>query len=68
LVVAYHAQHVVSELPKFFVGSCVNSKNIGGWLAEIVCRSRSSVRTVCGIMCRSQNNVWIGWGIEFGRV
>jgi len=25
-------------------------------------------RTVCGIMCQSQNNIWIARGIKFGGV
>ena len=41
---------MVSEHPRFIVGSCVNSKSIGGCLAKIVCRSRSSVGTICGIV------------------
>ena len=33
---------MVSEHPRFVVGSCVDSKSIGCCLAVIVCRSRSS--------------------------
>ena len=50
------------------MGSFVDSKNIGGCLAEIMCRSRSNVGTVCGIMCRSQNSVCIAQGIKFGEI
>jgi len=46
------AQQVVSEHPRFFVGSCVDSKSISCCLAEIVCQSRSSVGTIFGIMCQ----------------
>ena len=33
------------------MGSCVNSKDINGCLAEIVCQSRISVGTVGEIVC-----------------
>ena len=59
---------MVSEYLRFFVGSCVNTKSIGGCLAEIVCRSRSSIGTVCGIMCQSKKRVWIARGIKIGGV
>ena len=59
---------MVSEHPRFVVGSCVVSKGIGGCLAKIVCRSRSSVGTVFAIVCRSQNSVCIAQGIKFGGV
>ena len=50
-------QQVESEHPRFVVGSCVDSKSIGGCLAEIVCRSRISIGTVYEIVCRSQNSI-----------
>ena len=59
---------MVSEHPGFIVGSYIDSKGIGGCLAEIVCRSRSSVVTVCGIVCQYQNSVWIAQGTKFGGV
>jgi len=63
VVVAPRAQQVVSEHLRF-VWSCVDFKGVSCYLAEIVCRSRSSVGTICGIMCRSQNSVWIARGIN----
>ena len=60
------AQQVVPKHPMFVVGSCVDSEGISCCLAEIVCRSRSSIGTVCEIVC--QNNVWIARGINFGGV
>ena len=62
------AQQVVSEHPRFVVRSCVDSKNIDCYLAEIVCRSQSSIGTVCGILCQSQNSVYITQGIRFDEV
>ena len=41
------AQQVVSEHPRFSVGSCVNSEDISCCLAEIMCRSRNDIGTVC---------------------
>jgi len=61
-------QQVESEHLRFVVGSCVDSKSIGYCLTEIVCRSRSSVGTICGIVCRSQNSILIARGIKFGGV
>jgi len=58
-VVDPRAQQVVSEYPRFVVGSCVDSKGISCCLEEIVCPSRSSVGTACEIVCRSKNSVWI---------
>ena len=59
---------MVSELPRFDVRSYVDFKSIGSCSVEIVCRSRSGVGTIHGIMCRSQNNIWIARGIRFGGV
>ena len=47
-----YAQQLVSEHLRLVVGSCVDSKSISCCLAEIVCRSRSGVGTVCGIVCQ----------------
>jgi len=58
------AQQVVSEHLRFVVGSCVDSEGISCCLAEIMCQSQSSFRTVCGIVCRSQNSIWIARGIK----
>ena len=59
---------MVSELPKFEVGACADSKSIGSCSVEIVCRSQGGIETVSGIACRSQNSVWIDRGISFGGV
>ena len=48
------SQQVVSEPYRFIMGSCVDSKGISGYLAEIV--------------CQSQNSVWTARGIKFGGV
>ena len=59
---------MVSEHPRLEVGSCVDFKNIGNCSVEIVYRSRSNIGTVHGIVCQSQNSVWIARGISFGGV
>ena len=48
LVVAPRTQQVVSEHPRFIVGSYVDSKSINVCLVEIVCRSRNSVGLFVG--------------------
>jgi len=57
-----------SEHPRFDVISCVDSKNIGSCSVEIVYQSRSDIGTVRGIVCRSQNSIWIARGISFDGV
>ena len=59
---------MVSELPRFSVRSCVDSKIVAVCLAGIVCRSRSGIETVRGIVCRSQNSILDCCGSRFGGV
>jgi len=62
------SQQVILEYLRFGVGSCVDSMSIGYCSVEIVCLSRSGIMTVRGIVCRSQNSVWVARGISFGGV
>ena len=53
------AQQVISKHPRFGVRSCVDSKSIVVYSAEIVRGSQSGVGTVRGIVCRFQEQYFL---------